>query len=343
MNKLFYHYWPFIIANTVILYVLIIVFLPFKPLWSTILLFTLISYWSRLPGCGIPTPFYALYLADVVDFFSVVIAIHVGGLCAGIFSVYCNLMSRIGGVTPAWDGVIKMTVIQFFVGLITPLLFKVTGNLFMTMMLYTLLMRIGFLLLWFIYPNMPFAQYLIFWSGISLSYFVINGTYTYFFGSFFDAMLREGIHFSWMLFFIASATIVIVWWYLSKYSGSEYLLENVATKKDVLNIELHIPDPYEIILLYFEHGNRGMMTSGSLSTFKRRAFSMIVLLLAVRFFQHPPSFFESVAGLVLLWIIIEGLVVMIGQVNNASSFSGSKVMGIIVSVMFFTLLLGTIL
>jgi len=114
-SKMFYHFWPLIIGITIVLYILILITLPFSNAWTTIFLFTLISYWSRLPGCGIRTPFFALYLADVVDLFSMIIAINIGGFIAAVFSAFCNLASRIGGVTPPWNGVINLTIIQALV------------------------------------------------------------------------------------------------------------------------------------------------------------------------------------------------------------------------------------
>lgn len=92
--------WPLILFTTLTLYILIILCLPFSALYATIFLFALIAFWSRMPGVGVPHPFYILYNADVVDIFTLLISINVGIFPAIVFTVFCNMWSRMVGVYP---------------------------------------------------------------------------------------------------------------------------------------------------------------------------------------------------------------------------------------------------
>ena len=67
-------HWPVALFITAVLYILTIVCLPFNQTYSTLFMFAIISFWSRLPGVGIPSPMLFLYFMDVIDFFSVIIS-----------------------------------------------------------------------------------------------------------------------------------------------------------------------------------------------------------------------------------------------------------------------------
>jgi hypothetical protein len=202
-------YWPLVIATTIVLYSLIIITLPFNQQTSTLFLFALISYWSRLPGVGIPSPFFILYLADVVDLFSMLIAIHVGGIQGAFFSLFGNMWSRAAGITPWWNGVIKDSIIMFCICLITPFLYAISGkDVFVTMMLFTIIRRIGFIILWFFYPvPASIFEFAVLWSGVTVASLLINGFYARYFGYFFDSLLANGVSFNWPLFI--AATVIV--------------------------------------------------------------------------------------------------------------------------------------
>ena len=78
--------WPIIIVTTITLYALTILTLPFNAIYATILLFSLISFWSRLPGVCIYEPVSIIYLMDFVDIFSIIIAIYIGPAQGATFS-----------------------------------------------------------------------------------------------------------------------------------------------------------------------------------------------------------------------------------------------------------------
>lgn len=200
-------HWPFVIVVTLLLYVFVLVGLLFNKIFATVMLLLLIAYWSRLPGVGISSPFFVLYHADLVDLLSLIVAVNVGGIYGAVFSVFGNLASRIAGFTPPWNSVIKDTVMQFLICLIIPIAYSFTSNIFLCMLIYTILRRIGFIIGYFIYPHRPLIQFAMIWLGNTICSLIINAFYAQFFGPFFDSLWD--MRFNWILFIIVTMTIII--------------------------------------------------------------------------------------------------------------------------------------
>jgi len=221
---------------TTVLYALIIINLPFNPVASTIFLFAIISYWSRLPGVGIPSPFFILYLADLVDLFSLLIAVNLGGIYGAIFSLFGNIGSRMAGITPYWSGVMKDGIIQFFICLIIPFIYSATGgNIVMTMMIYTIIRRMGFIVLWLIYPDLSLGEFCVIWVGVTFASLTINAFYAKYFGGFFDGLLQSGVSFNWPMFIFVTIIVIAGKTYFfgtskSKFMDQKYLLKHLLHK-----------------------------------------------------------------------------------------------------------------
>jgi len=197
-------YWPLVTACTTFLYLMTFLFLLFDIQIATIFLFALIAFWSRLPGVGIQAPFFILYQADLVDLFSMVIAINIGGIEGAVFTIFCNIGSRLCGTFPKWEGVINDAISQAVICMMIPLIYPLVNDVFVCMMIYTILRRIGF------FPQIFFfgvARFVIVWTGATIVSFIINGFYGTYFGFFLDSILRDGTTFSWPLFF--GATVII--------------------------------------------------------------------------------------------------------------------------------------
>jgi hypothetical protein len=239
--------WGPIIATTLVLYSLTIFFLPFNSLASTILLLALISYWSRIPGCNIHTPFFILYTVDLVDLFSILVAINVNPISGAIFSLFGNIWPRVSGVTPPWQGVIKDAVSQVIVCLFMPIIVLLCkNNLVYIVIMYTVIRRILFIFAWIIYPYPSLIEFIFIWSGFTLSIMIINIFYAKYFGFFFDNIIKSGVSFNWWLFL--GATIII---YISKlkfYGKSKNELNlkkrlkiiNFLNRKDELNLHPYL-------------------------------------------------------------------------------------------------------
>ncbi len=202
-------FWPMVIFVTVFLYALLILFLPFSTAWATVMLYSIISFWSRLPGVGTPSPFYVLYLTDLVDFFSLIIAINIGGIPAAIFTLLINLVSRACGVFPYWMAVFEDAVAQAIVCLIIPFIHVATGgNILVSMIWYTVLRLIINIPLYIVLPDpTPFPQFIVEVFVVGAALVAINAFYAQLFGKFFDNLLQSGIEFNWLLFLFV--TIII--------------------------------------------------------------------------------------------------------------------------------------
>ncbi|MBT3464727.1 hypothetical protein HOD20_04250 [archaeon] len=216
--------WRMVKAITIISYIFIIFNLPFNPATSSIILFGLIAFWSRLPGVGTPPPGDWLAMLDVVDIFSLIIAINISGMKGAIFSLVINISSRVVGSFPSWISVLKDTVAQFVVCLIVPFIYNLVGqNIIVTTIWYSILRFIIVFALRVFYAESPwfFAVFAIIGAGIVQAF--INSFYAGLFGNFFDNLLKSGIKFSWILFLFATVVIFLI----KYFSENKMALNNI--------------------------------------------------------------------------------------------------------------------
>jgi hypothetical protein len=202
--------WPAIFAVTIVLYILILVYLPFDQLMSTIFLFALIGFWSRLPGVGMDTPLYILYFADIIDFLAIILVINVSPIVGATYSFAINILSRLCGTTPRWDGVLKDTAAQYFACLLVPYILPLTGgNLEATMGWYTVIRCILFIPGRLIPDGTNWIQFWVYEIlAASIAMYLVNIFYARYFGWFFEAMIAQGTSFNWFLFIGVS---IIIW------------------------------------------------------------------------------------------------------------------------------------
>jgi hypothetical protein len=212
--------WPLVLIYTAVLYVSMIVTLPFNQAYATIFLFQLIAFWSRLPGVGMPHPLYILYAADVIDIFSCIIAINIGGIQGAVFSLFGNIISRACGVYPSWELVFEDTISQFLTCLVLPFFHAALGgNIMVSIVVYSILRCIFAMPMdWFFY-NVPRIQWFIEWTLGILVLFAVNVFYAKIFGNFFNDLLAKGVQFNWILFFFT--TIVILIFYITVFGFSK--------------------------------------------------------------------------------------------------------------------------
>ncbi|MCB9359089.1 hypothetical protein H6503_04110 [Candidatus Woesearchaeota archaeon] len=236
MSKMIGLHWPFVLATTAVLYALILITFPFNREFSTIFLFALIAYWSRLPGCGIPSPFFILYQMDVVDILSMLIAIHIDPFTGAVFSLFGNIWSRVAGITPYFSGVVKDGIIMAVICLFVPWIYALSGqDIFLCMMIFTIIRRIGFIILWFVYPVPGPFQFAVMWTGVTFVTLAVNGFYAKYFGPFFDGLLSGGAKFSWPLFIFATIVVALLYLGLTGKKSSKYMHQGYLLRK-VLNI-----------------------------------------------------------------------------------------------------------
>jgi hypothetical protein len=212
--------WPLVLITTVVLYALIIITLPFNAVYATLFLFALIGFWSRLPGVGIPHPFYILYILDLIDIFTVIIAVNIGGPVAAVYSIFGNVWSRMCGSFPAWNPLISDFFAQPIAALILPFFHQAMGgDILVTVIIFTLVR--GILLVPFdqIFYRIPLPKYIMEMVGGGAALLLVNGFYATFFGDYFDNLMQKGVAFSWSLFLFATAVIII--FYISVFGKSK--------------------------------------------------------------------------------------------------------------------------
>jgi hypothetical protein len=221
--------WPLVFTTTILLYLLTLVTLPFGGATASIFLFALIAYWSRLPGVGIYNPLTIIYQMDVVDIFSLLIALHIGPIQGVIFTLFANYASRAAGVFPEWPAVIKDGLAQsmacVIVGVFAPFL---GGNIIAAAIIYTLLRELGFFLLWIVWPPWGLAKQVMIHISQGGVVLLINTFYATMLGDFMGGVLQKGVAFNWMLFFFATGVILL--FYLTVFNKSKSV-STISLKK----------------------------------------------------------------------------------------------------------------
>jgi hypothetical protein len=220
--------WKPLKVVSLIIYVLVVLLIPISQFWSVIILFALICLWSRVP-CLISMFTKDL---DVVDFFVVVLAIHVGGIFAGIFGFSVMMFSRIFGPNEWFLYTVKDAVSIMICGFLTPVFFAMFGSALYALYAFTVLRWIIYLVLTAILE----PEYMALEFGLC----TIGSFKSYLYNTFvmksFEGMLAKvfigGVHFSIGLFLV-STLVVGFFLFLSKISK---FVENIfpTKQKDVL-------------------------------------------------------------------------------------------------------------
>ena len=202
--------WPLITVTTVILYALTILSLPFNTAYATIMLFSLIAFWSRLPGVCIMEPVRFLYMMDFIDIFAVIIAIYVGPFQGAAFALVWNIFPRLCGAYTNYLGNVKDGIAQAIICLIIPFVnIAVGGNLVLVMIIFSVIRMPLFFLLCLFIPHRTIPEQLFHIIVGGTAVVIINGFYAKLFGNFFINLFSKGASFSWVLFMVASIIILV--------------------------------------------------------------------------------------------------------------------------------------
>jgi hypothetical protein len=147
---------------------------------------------------------------DVIDIFSVIVAVNLGGVEGAMFSLCGNVISRLCGVYPEWKGVFEDSVAQFLTCLIIPFVHvALGGNILVTVIAYTVIRIIIMLPMDFVFYCTSVPKWIIEIIIGTILIIFINIIYVKLFGDFFDNLLKRGMNFSWILFIFATAVIII--------------------------------------------------------------------------------------------------------------------------------------
>ena len=203
--------WPAVKATSVVLYFLVIVLLIVDVKAATIVLFALIAFWSRLPGVSTPHPAWILLNLDLVDLFTMILAINLGPLKASLFVLFTNIWSRAMGVYPGWSGQIKDTLWMIILSFVVPHIYHITESLTLTMLVFTVGRSFLFLTVGMIIPHRSIVDQILTEIQFQASLITVNIFYTKVFGDFFDGLLEKGVRFSWILFLFCTVVMGFVY------------------------------------------------------------------------------------------------------------------------------------
>jgi hypothetical protein len=144
---------------------------------------------------------------EVIDFFTVMLAIRAGGVLAGIFGASIMLFSRLFGPNEWYLYTIKDAICLLVGGLTSPLVFTITRSPLLTLYIFTIQRYVLYLILTIIIE----PEYL----GLELGLSATGATTAYLSNTlimrFFEKPLNKafegGLHFSWEL--LLYTTLVI--------------------------------------------------------------------------------------------------------------------------------------
>jgi hypothetical protein len=231
---------PLVILISITLYVGIIILLPFNQTASIILLFALVSFWSRLPGVGINDPTWIIYCFDLIDMFSMIIAINVGGIYGGVFAALTNIVPRFCGFYPVWISVLYDALAQCIVCLAMPFIYHISGgDLINSMIIYTVLRIIIIMPISFFLNPRPVGQWILEWITSIFGLFIANLFWTRIFGSHMNKLLEQGARFDWLLFLVVSLIIAIFYLIYAAKTGIKIKLNLDGILRNVSKSIVH--------------------------------------------------------------------------------------------------------
>jgi hypothetical protein len=197
--------WKPLKITSFVIYAIIVLMIPMSGFVAAILLFGLICLWSRVP-CLVSS-FTKDF--DVIDFFVVMLAIHVGGIFGGIFGATVMMFSRIFGPSEWFLYTVKDSIAIMICGFLSPAIYAATGSALTTMIIFTIIRYILYIVLTILIEPGALSLEL----GICGVSIFVAFIYNIFIMSTFEGLLSSvfegGLHFSWGLFLFATGIVGI--------------------------------------------------------------------------------------------------------------------------------------
>lgn len=220
LNK--YVLWKPLKIVSLVMYILTILLVPISEFWSVIILFALICLWSRVP-CLVSMFTKDL---DVIDFFTVMLAIHVGGVFGGIFGAAIMMFSRVFGPNEWFVYTLKDSISIMICGFMTPVFYSVLGSPLYALYAFTVVRWVLYLILTAIIE----PEYM----GLELGLCSVGSLKSYLYNTFvmvtFEGLLSTvfigGVHFSIGLFLFATGIV-----------GFFFLLGKIGTLLEKLDLK----------------------------------------------------------------------------------------------------------
>lgn len=173
--------------------------------FGMIVLFFLIALWSRIP-CLIST-----FTKDMecIDFFTVMLAINLGGATGGFFGFTAMLFSRIFGPEEWLPFTIKDAFSLLFAGIITPAMYYATGgNFIYTMYGFTIVRYVLYLVFTYFFEREAMMLELGYCAVGIVTAYITNTIYGLYLEPLLSPLFEEGVSLNWGFFFVMTLIIV---------------------------------------------------------------------------------------------------------------------------------------
>lgn len=302
--------WKPLQKTTILLYAGVLLLALPAPKIATLLLFGLVALWSRIPAM------MTMFTKDVevVDFFTVIIALNMGPFIGGIFGTGLILFSRIFGPAEDIDYTLKESICFFVGAFFSYGVFHWTGaNVMITMFSFTFIRYAFYLVLDLVTtPNKVFLTLII--LAISAPIAVIsNLLWVNLFGDALNRIFEKGAVVSWeLLVFVTGA--ILVFFFASKFLFREEQKRVEARGgddggDDFATSLLAVPEPHEAlfsVLTLPELGSFFYITPALFQGFMTVSF--FVLILVASFQQKiSMSVLQMVVVFVGVYCLIRGI------------------------------------
>lgn len=199
--------WKHLVYTSIGMFVLTILLIFISPFWAAIMSFAILSLWSRIPA--MMTRFTKDF--DINDFFSVLIAINVGGFFGASFGIVILWFSRIFSSLEPFEATFEDTV-AFLVWIpFMPFVYGLWGgNPVFTLYTFTLLRHTTHVIVAFMLePNELGHEVVGSIVGVPIG-MATNAILANLFADDVSNLTKEGLQLSWtILFFIAAIFILI--------------------------------------------------------------------------------------------------------------------------------------
>lgn len=256
--------WRPLYKTTVVMYCLVFLLALPAPKIATLLLFAIVAMWSRVPAV------MTMFTKDVevVDFFTVMIALNMGPLIAGIFGFSIIFFTKFFGPSEPWDYTIRDALAFFVGGFTTVAVYAITGqNITITMFAFTVVR----------YTMYPILGLLINPAGVFYDVFLLmlgapvavisNLLLLNTIEPTLNKIFAKGTVVSWELFVFVTLTILIIFLFskfLDKEEAKRMTYEQKPQKQEeqtVVSGLAYAPEPHEAFFMLFDVEKHPMLLS----------------------------------------------------------------------------------
>ncbi len=208
--------WGALYFTSLAFFALILLFSVLNPLLATVLSFALLALWSRIP-CMTNDITKDL---EVIDLFTILLAINIGRFWGGLFGFSLMLFSRFynkgesGGYSETPLYTVSDALLLFLVGLFAPEIYALVGNSLVFSLYVSTAIRyvLGYSFLAVFFPSEFFYWFRLIIPALATAY-AANTLAALVLGDYVSGLLKNGLSVPWglaLLFFVVLAVATLL-------------------------------------------------------------------------------------------------------------------------------------